>query len=78
MNPTKSGERIPSSGLYQIFHDAHTLPSQVALVKGYNFPPCAECAMPVHFKQVQPMQHLDNLRGNIVLQALPVLKDKAA
>jgi hypothetical protein len=46
MNPTKSGERIPSSGLYQIFHDAHTLPSQVALVKGYNFPPCAELRCP--------------------------------
>jgi hypothetical protein len=60
------------------FSTPHTLPPLVTLVKGYIFPPCAECAMPVHFKQVQPMQHLDNLRGNIVLHAVPVLKDKAA
>jgi hypothetical protein len=73
-----SGEPIPSSGLYQVLHDDHALPSQVTLVKGFSFPPCAECAIPVHFKLLRVMPHLDSLRGNIVLNVLPVLKDEAA
>ena len=74
----KSGERIRFSGLYQVFHDAHHLPSQVALVKGHTFPPCAECAVPVVFRRVRFMSHLDKPQGNIVLNVLPVLGKKAA
>ena len=78
----RSGEPIPSSGVYEVLHEAHTLLSLVTLVKGYTFPSCAECAIPVHFMQERRMPHLDNLRGNsrgnIVLRSLPVLKDKAA
>jgi hypothetical protein len=74
----KSGERIPTSGLYQISHDAHALPSQVTLLKGFAFPPCCECAIPVMFKLQRRMPHLDKLRGNIVVYVLPVLEDKAA
>ena len=74
----KSGERIRFSGLYQVFHDVHHLPSQVALVKGHTFPPCAECAVPVVFKRMRFMPHLDKLQANIVLNVLPVLGKKAA
>ena len=73
-----SGQRIRSSGLYYVLHDAHRLPQRVALVKEQTFPPCAECDAPVSFIQVRHMPHLDRLQGCIVLTAPPVVKDPAA
>ena len=73
-----SGQQVPSSGLYQVLHEAHPLPAQVTLLKGYTFPPCSECNAPVYFSQVRHMLHLDKLRGKIVLNILPVLRDEAA
>ncbi len=58
-----------------MFHDAHALPLEVTLFKGYTFPRCAECAMPVHFIQLRHMPHLDKVREKMVLHVLPVLKD---
>jgi hypothetical protein len=72
-----SGERTPSSGLYQVLHEAHLLPPRVVLIKGKTFPSCAECAVPVRFVQVSNMPHLDNLQGCIVLKTLSVVKKAA-
>ncbi len=55
-----SGEVIPSSGVYRVVHAPHTLPEQVALVKGQKFPPCSECKVSVRFTQVRCMERLDN------------------
>ena len=73
-----SGQRIAVSGLYGVSHDVHLLPAQVTLVKGQAFPRCAECETPVRFTLLRPMRHLDKLRGNIILDSLPVLHKKAA
>ncbi len=73
-----SGQRITVSGLYGVAHEAHQLPTQVTLVKGQVFPPCAECGRPVRFTLLRRMRHLDKLEGNIILNSLPVLQKKSA
>ncbi len=73
-----SGERIPHSGLYEVSHELHLLPSEVTLLKDRTFPPCAACDTPVQFTLMRRMDHLDKLEGNVVLHVIPVLPDKAA
>ncbi len=73
-----SGERIPHSGLYEVSHELHLLPSQVTLLKDRTFPPCAACETPVGFTLVRRMDHLDKLKGHVVLHVIPVLPEKAA
>ena len=50
-----SGESITQSGHYKIFHKAHHLRSDIGLLKGDLFPPCASCSVPVHFRLTQAL-----------------------
>lgn len=73
-----SCEPIPCSGLYTVTHEAHELPLQVPLLAGNRFPQCAECGRPVYFTLVRRMPHLDKLKGNTVVNTLPVVEKDAA
>lgn len=48
-----TGQSVSQSGRYKVFHKAHHLPSDIALLKGNFFPACASCRAPVHFKLTQ-------------------------
>jgi hypothetical protein len=48
-----TGQSISQSGHYKVFHKAHHLRSDIALLKGDFFPPCASCTLPVHFQLTQ-------------------------
>jgi hypothetical protein len=45
-----TGQSVLISGHYKVFHKAHTLRSDVGLLKGNSFPACASCKAPVHFR----------------------------
>lgn len=48
-----TGQSISQSGHYKVFHKAHHLRSDIALLRGNFFPACASCALPVHFQLTQ-------------------------
>jgi hypothetical protein len=48
-----TGQSIYRSGHYKVFHKAHNLRSNIALLRGNSFPACASCALPVHFQLTQ-------------------------
>jgi hypothetical protein len=46
----ETGEKVSLSGHYKVFHKAHVLSSEIALLNGRSFPACAQCKLPVHFR----------------------------
>ena len=48
----KTGEIIPASGIYRVYHEAHRLPHEVTLIEGYKFPRCQKCTTDVTFETV--------------------------
>jgi hypothetical protein len=70
-----SGQKVPSSGIYQVRHKKHRLPHQVTLLRDQQFPPCARCGNAVQFKVIRLVDALDERRGKIILNVLPVIDD---
>jgi DNA-binding NarL/FixJ family response regulator len=44
-----TGQAIPESGIYTVFHERHRLPHSVTLLEGETFPRCAKCGDLVEF-----------------------------
>jgi DNA-binding NarL/FixJ family response regulator len=44
-----TGQAIPESGIYTVFHEQHRLPHAVTLLEGETFPRCAKCGDLVEF-----------------------------
>jgi hypothetical protein len=45
----ETGQMIPQSGNYAVFHKPYLLQPEVALLQQHAFPACAKCMVPVHF-----------------------------
>lgn len=39
----KTGETIPTTGIYRVKHAEHRLPHDCTLIEGYEFPRCSKC-----------------------------------
>ncbi len=62
-----TGERIPQSGIYRVYHRGHRLPDEVALHEGFPFPRCSKCSQKVSFRLVQAATEDSAQRHSIVL-----------
>jgi hypothetical protein len=49
----ETGQTIPRSGNYAVFHTRHPLVREVTLLKEHTFPACAKCVLPVQFDLLQ-------------------------
>lgn len=68
----RTGERIPYSGIYRVFHEGHRLPHEVTLIDGETFPRCLKCDYAVEFELLQTAPDLRNDGGfRVVLFGLP-------
>ena len=45
----ETGQIIPQSGNYAVFHKPHLVEREATLLKEHVFPACAKCMVPVHF-----------------------------
>ena len=71
----KTGDEVPSSGIYQVLHKEHRLPCEVTLVGGEPFPPCSKCGMIVTFKLLRGVT-IDSFK--VVLNSLPEIETSIA
>lgn len=55
-----TGQAIPASGIYTVFHEQHRLPHEVTLLAGEIFPRCAKCGNLVEFVLDQSAQYAPN------------------
>jgi hypothetical protein len=61
----KPGERVPTSGIYDVVHDKldgdhHALPHQVTAIAGKMFPPCRGCHGSVRFRLHLAAEHVED------------------
>lgn len=57
----KPGDRVPSSGIYKVLHDAnHKSGHEVTCVFGEHFPPCNGCGSHPRFNLVRAAHHVNN------------------
>jgi hypothetical protein len=59
-NYYKPGQEVPSSGIYEVYHQGHSLDHQVTCVKGEPFPPCHGCGHGVQFSLAVAAHHVRN------------------
>ena len=52
----ETGQIIPHSGSYAVFHKPHLLTREATLLKAHVFPACAKCEIPVHFNLLHALQ----------------------
>jgi len=66
----RPGERVPRSGLYRVYHDAHRLMHEAALLRKDPFPFCRQCGTAVRFEFIRLLQDRDILpfRSGEILQ----------
>jgi hypothetical protein len=77
----KTGETIPDSGIYRVFHSAHHLPHEVTLLKRKAFPKCQKCADVVTFELLRTLSYqtiVRELPWRVTLYELPVMDDNIA
>ncbi len=67
-----TGQAIPTSGVYYVFHPAHRLIRLVRLLKGDTFPRCSQCADQVSFELQAPFFTVD-VNGEVHIYELPLL-----
>ena len=63
-NEFKPGDRVPTSGTYDVIHDKldgddHALPHLVTAIIGEVFPPCRGCHGSVRFHLRQAAEHIE-------------------
>ncbi len=73
-----TGERIPASGIYRVYHRAHRLPDEVALREGFPFPRCAKCSGKVRFRMMSAAAGDVAEQHGIVLHELPEMPESEA
>lgn len=49
----KPGEKVPSSGVYRVFHKDHRDEHEATMREGEQFPNCTVCDQGVRFRLVQ-------------------------
>lgn len=71
----RTGDAIPASGIYRVYHSAHRLPHEVTLLKDEVFPRCQGCCDRVEFEPVRLAEEWNGARPAraIVLYELPVI-----
>ena len=52
----KPGEIVPRTGVYKIYHNAHRLMHEAALIENALFPKCRKCKDSVRFVLARPIQ----------------------
>ena len=73
----RTGDRIPRSGIYRVFHFQHRLPHEVTLLRGEIFPRCSKCQDKVEFQVVRLVAADVGKRDRIVLHELPAIDEAA-
>lgn len=70
MGEFRPGERVPRSGLYRVYHDAHRLMHEATLLTEDPFPFCKQCGTAVRFKFIRLLRDRDILpfRSGEILQ----------
>jgi len=75
----KTGEEIPTSGVYRVTHSEHRLPHEVMLLRGEKFPKCQACSDAVAFRLLRAAKEISrdekSLIFNVALYEIPVLDD---
>lgn len=70
----KTGAVVRQTGVYEVLHSAHRLPSEVTLVAGQPFPRCQACVEPVTFRLRHRLESTGRfLHFRVNLYQLPVL-----
>ncbi|HEX3585209.1 MAG TPA: hypothetical protein VH024_04400 [Candidatus Angelobacter sp.] len=70
MGEFRPGERVPRSGMYRVYHDAHRLMHEAALLTDDAFPCCKQCGPAVRFEFIRRRRDNDILpfRSGEILQ----------
>lgn len=58
----KPGDKVPSSGVYKVSHQAHREEHEATLREGEEFPTCTVCERGVRFRLVQSARLIDRDR----------------
>ncbi len=61
MGEFRPGDRVPRSGLYRVYHDAHRLMHEAALLTDDPFPGCRQCGPAVRFEFIRRLRDRDIL-----------------
>ena len=72
-----TGQRVPASGIYEVRHRKHRVAHEVTLLRDQLFPPCARCGTAVQFKILRVVEGVDDRRGKIILNVLPVIDEES-
>jgi hypothetical protein len=71
----KSGQPIPASGIYTVFHREHRRAHDVTLLTGETFPRCAKCGDRVDFVLSKAAPHLSANPFLVHLYEIPDLDE---
>ena len=72
-----AGDAVPETAIYAVAHAFHSLPLQVTLRRGCNFPACSRCAEPVEFRYLRAADSAAAASFQVQLNVLPVLEESA-
>ena len=56
MGEFRPGKLVPHSGVYRVYHDAHRLMHEAALLRNEPFPFCRQCGTEVRFQLVRRLR----------------------
>jgi hypothetical protein len=70
----RTGLEIPHSGIYLVMHKEHRLPHEVTLLKGEQFPPCAQCSKAVQFELLMGVSDLALSPFRVTLHQIPEIE----
>ena len=74
----RSGQSVPTSGIYRIIHAEHRLSPEVTLLKDEVFPVCSQCRTAVRFELLRSTPNAAADREfRVRLYALPVIENEA-
>src|SRR5690349_19295000 len=51
-----TGDTVPETGIYYVYHPAHRLIRTVRLHRGHSFPRCSQCSDQVEFDLMLPLR----------------------
>jgi hypothetical protein len=72
----RSGQKIPTSGIYLVEHFRHRADHEVTLIRNERFPSCQTCGFGVVFTLVQAAPELDrSTSSKIVLHQIPEVSE---
>jgi hypothetical protein len=71
----KTGQTIPTSGIYNVVHAGHRIDHEVTLLSGEACPRCAKCGSAVTFELLKAAPDLNARPFPIHLYEIPDLDD---